>query len=515
MSPTRRIFLNILATYGRSLYALVIGIFCGRWSLMALGEVDYGLMGVVGGLTVFIAFINNLLGSTTSRFYAVAVGKAGGGEDVEAGVEECRQWYSIAIVIHTVVPTILMIAGYPIAEWTVRNFLTIPQDRISDCVWVLRCVCLTCYLSMVSVPFNAMYIAKQYIAELTIYQFITSTLNVVFLYYMINHPRVWLVPYAVWTCVLGLVPSLVIAVRAVCIFPECRFRRGYCLDFRKLKEIVSYSGWMIIGGIAMVLRGQGVAILVNKFFGPSVNASMHIANTVNSHAMTLTASIQNAMAPVINQAVGAGNYDLVRTLSFRFCRLSMVFSLIFLVPLSLELPFIIKLWLKSPPDFVVVLCWIMLLISFVDKNTLGHGMAVMAYGKVKWYQIVLGGLNMFTIPLGWIFCIIGLNVYWVGVAMLITWTLLSFGRLIFAKVYLQMGIRKWLFEVALPVLVTGGISAVIGATPLFLMPPSITRLALVSLIFGSFFIPLAWMKILSQGEREFIIDKIRRLGLHG
>ncbi len=40
----RRIVLNIVATYGRSLYALVIGLFCGRWTLMALGEVDYGLM---------------------------------------------------------------------------------------------------------------------------------------------------------------------------------------------------------------------------------------------------------------------------------------------------------------------------------------------------------------------------------------------------------------------------------------------------------------------------------------
>ena len=51
MTVNRRIFLNIIATYGRSLYAIVIGLFCGRWTLMALGEVDYGLMGAVGGLT--------------------------------------------------------------------------------------------------------------------------------------------------------------------------------------------------------------------------------------------------------------------------------------------------------------------------------------------------------------------------------------------------------------------------------------------------------------------------------
>ena len=58
MSPNRRILLNIVATYGRSLYALAIGLFCG--TLMALGEVDYGLIGVVGGLTAFIAFLKGI-----------------------------------------------------------------------------------------------------------------------------------------------------------------------------------------------------------------------------------------------------------------------------------------------------------------------------------------------------------------------------------------------------------------------------------------------------------------------
>ena len=44
MTANRRIFLNIVATYGRSLYALVIGLFCGRWTLRTLGEADFGLM---------------------------------------------------------------------------------------------------------------------------------------------------------------------------------------------------------------------------------------------------------------------------------------------------------------------------------------------------------------------------------------------------------------------------------------------------------------------------------------
>ena len=43
---------------------------------MALGEVDYGLMGVVGGLTAFVTFFNGVMASGVGRFYAYSVGEA-------------------------------------------------------------------------------------------------------------------------------------------------------------------------------------------------------------------------------------------------------------------------------------------------------------------------------------------------------------------------------------------------------------------------------------------------------
>jgi len=52
MSPNRRIFLNIIATYGRSLYALVCGLFISRWVLAAIGKSEFGVCGVVGGMMV-------------------------------------------------------------------------------------------------------------------------------------------------------------------------------------------------------------------------------------------------------------------------------------------------------------------------------------------------------------------------------------------------------------------------------------------------------------------------------
>lgn len=54
MSPNRRIFLNIVATCGRSLCAGVCGVVAGRWVLAAAEKSEFGLGSVVGGMTVIV-----------------------------------------------------------------------------------------------------------------------------------------------------------------------------------------------------------------------------------------------------------------------------------------------------------------------------------------------------------------------------------------------------------------------------------------------------------------------------
>ena len=66
MTGAKRILLNIFATYGRSLLNVICGLFSVRWAIEALGAIDYGLYGVVGGLVVFIEFFNIFASSLES-----------------------------------------------------------------------------------------------------------------------------------------------------------------------------------------------------------------------------------------------------------------------------------------------------------------------------------------------------------------------------------------------------------------------------------------------------------------
>lgn len=515
MSPNRRIFLNIIATYGRSLYALACGLFISRWVLQALGKTDYGLYGVVGGMTVFITFLNTLLSTATSRFYAYAEGKAqkstAEGQSAE-GLEECRKWFSTAVMLHTIVPVVLTVVGYPVGLYAVEHWLTIPIDRLDACRWVFRFVCISCFVGMINVPFQAMYTAKQYIAELTIYGVAATTANIFFMYFMVTHPGDWLAKYAFWMCLVSVVPQMIICLRATKVFPECQFRLSYAWNKGRVSELTSFAFWQAFGGLGAIFRGQGIQILVNKYFGPAYNASMSIANQVAAQSQTLSSAMQGAFAPAITTACGAGRYDEMRALAYRTCKFSMLLALIFVLPLALELRTILNLWLVDPPPYTAELCWCILLMAIIDKSASGHMLAVAANGKVAAYQSFTGGSWILTLPLAWLLVAQGRGFVSIGWAMVLTMMMCSWGRVWFARKLVGMSARYWLFRIMIPVCLAALITSAAGYLLRYVMATGLARICATTLVCEVLFIALVWFYLLDEAERFYCSIRIRAFG---
>ena len=307
MSPGKRIFLNVAATYGRCLYALVVGLFCGRWALMSLGEVDFGLFGLVGGLTAFVVFFNDLFASSVGRFYAYAVGR----EKLAEGRanDECRKWFNTAFTLHATLSVCLVAIGYPVGVWAVGHFLAIPADRVAACMWVWRFACLSCFASMSLIPFKAMYVAKQEIAEMTVYDVMSTTLKAIVLGYIVTHPGDWLAAYAFWMMVVAVAPQVVIAGRALVKYHECKFVRRYLWDWGRTKEIAVYAFARFWSSFAGVVSSQGIAITVNKYLGAAFNSSMSVGGQVAGMSSTLGGSLSGAFWPAIANKAGEGDED--------------------------------------------------------------------------------------------------------------------------------------------------------------------------------------------------------------
>lgn len=509
MSPNRRIVLNVIATYGRSLYALFVGLFVTRWVLQALGRTDYGLMGVVGGLSGFVAFLNGLMATAVGRFYAVNLGHAQKTCNKEDELVICRYWFNTAVSIHSVLPLLLIIVGYPCGIWAVEHFLVIPENRIADCIWVWRWTCVSCFLGMVSVPFQAMYTAKQEIAELTIYSFFSTTLNAAFVYYMISVPDKWLVKYAFWTCLLSVTTHCIIAFRAIQKYPECRICFGYMWDVARIKEICKFAYARLIANLSQTLSTQAKTILVNKFMGPDYNASMSIGTSLSSHAMTLASSLSGAMWPAIANKAGKGEADSVKELSFIASRIGAVLILIFALPLMLEINEVLHLWLGAPPPFTAELCCAIIISTLFLKMTDGYWMAILGMGKgIVYYSHRACIAGFLLIGVSWLLFAVGCGMWSVIIGILSFGIFLLFVRLYSGEKLIGFLPSYWFRSVFLPILCSSGVTLAIGCLPSLLLKASFVRIIITTFSCEVIFLPMIWFFMLTESEKNYLKKKL-------
>ena len=514
MTENRRIVLNIAATYGRSLLGLAVGLLTSRWILQTLGATDYGLFGVVGGIMAFLGFINRSLAMANGRFYAIAVGACRVADDGAAALEECRRWFSAALVIHTAIPLLLIGGGYPIGEWLIRNWLTVPPDRVDVCVTVFRLACIASFIGMVTIPYVAMYGAKQEIAESTLFSLIGTFAMLALAWYMVRHPGDWMERYAVMTSILAVLPTLLMSFRAAIRYPECRARFSYLLDFGRVRQIMSYAGWTLVAVVGVLLRTDGIVILINKAFGPAVNAAYSIANQVEAKAEMFNGSLKGAFAPALTQAYGAGDQDRMRGLALGMCKFGLLASLVFMLPLALEIDEVMRLWLATPPEYAAGLCVISMLYHLAGMSTQGFDTAVGATGRIARYLLVSSGVALATLPVVAAVVWCGGGVYAMAWALAAMIALYSAVRIILASRITGLSVRVWARRTVLPVCAVSLFAAVCGAVPRFSLPPGWTRLALTVVATVAAFVPFAWRFALDADERTYVRAKLlRRLGL--
>lgn len=514
MTANKRIFLNIVATYGRSLFNMACGLFSARWVLMALGQEDFGLYGVVGGLVIFIGFINGLLATALSRFYAVSVGRALSLNGDLHALSECRGWFSSAVFIHSVIPIVLIVIGWPLGEHAIRaGWIAVPPSRVCSCLWAFRFSCLSCFIGMVTIPFSAMYTAKQYIAELTVYSFVTTTLNMFFFYYMMSHVGDWLSSYAAWMAAMSVLPSLIIAIRACFIFPECRIDVCQLVSWVRMRQLFCFAGWQAFGALGWVLRWHGIAILLNRHaeFGPMRNSSMQIGNQLAAQTDTLSGAMVGAFQPAIANAYGSGDVERMRSLSYCACKFGTLLSLLFVVPLALELPEVLRLWLKTPPVYAAGFCWCIMAQHIIDRTSVGHMLAVNASGRIAAYQAFLGGALILTLPLAWLLIWLNMGVYAAGWAMVATMVLCAWGRVWFARTIVGMSARYWLCKVFAPLVLLGALACAVGVLPRLAFASSLMRIFVTTLVAEIVLIAGAWKFLLGVNERQYVVARLTAL----
>lgn len=497
-SNNTQIAKNTIFLYFRMILLMAVSLYTSRVVLSTLGIDDYGIYNVVGGFIGMFAFLNGAMAGCTQRFITIALGK---GDE-----QNLKKVFSTCVITHGMIALIVFILAETIGLWFVLEKLVIPENRMTAAMVVYQCSIVSTMVMIMSFPYNADIIAHEKMsafAYISIFEAFAN-LGVVYLLYIGLFDK--LAFYAVLLLIVKV--SVIVVYRIYCKrhFVESVFR--WLFDKRLLKEILSFTGWNLWGGIAGTLMGQGINILLNIFFGPAVNAARGVAVQVQSAVQMFATNFQTALNPQMMKSYASGELQAMHMLLFRSAKFTFMLLLCLMLPLMLEIDFVLGLWLKQVPEYTNVFVCFMLCISMIDAVSNPFMTASAATGKVKVYQSVVGGILLMIVPIAYVTLRLGAEPYAVFVVHFSVAVFAFVARLTIVKRLINLSVRRYIGEVILPCSFVMIPSVLFSIGIKNILPSSLAYAFTMILLSFLLVVMFSLLLGLTRNERKLILSKI-------
>jgi O-antigen/teichoic acid export membrane protein len=260
-------------------------------------------------------------------------------------------------------------------------------------------------------------------------------------------------------------------------YQECRFR--FYWDGRLFKEIAGYTCWHLFGAVGGISKYQGITILLNQFFNPAIVAASSVAASVNNAVASFSNNFIIAIQPQITKNYAAGNESEALRIAFHGAKGAYFLMYLFTLPLVLEMPLILLLWLKNPPAYAALFTRLVLIDVLINSAGVLLGTVSQATGKIKLYNSVLGSIQILNFP-------VSLLILWLG-APAYSVVLLSIGitfsvfvlRFPLLKRLISFSIRQFFRKVITPIFLASVASAILPIILHGIMNQSVPRLFVV------------------------------------
>lgn len=375
----KRIAKNTLMLYLRMMFMMIVSLYTSRLVLQILGVEDYGIYNVVGGVISFISFLNGSLNTATQRYLNYEMGRN--------NVEGMKSIFSMSMICYMGIAVLALILAESVGYWFVTNKLVLPPQRLDASIWVLHFSILTFVVQLFIVPYNAAVIAHE---KMSIYAYISvgsvimRLLLIVVLQY-VDYDKLYL--YALMMAAATIVEAFLYWLICVRLFEECHFQWRF--DKQLFKGLFSFSGWMLSGIITNLLQVQGVNMLINVFFGPAYNAARAVAIQVNGAVSSFSTNFMTAVRPQIVKMYAEGNKDGMHRLVNNSSRFSFYLLFIMILPLILNMDFVLELWLKDVPSNTVLFTQLVLVDLLIVSAYGPIAYITQASGRIKEYQLII------------------------------------------------------------------------------------------------------------------------------
>lgn len=501
-SSNKRIAINSLLLYVRMLFSMLITLYISRIVIHVLGIEDFGIYSLVAGVIIMFGFFNSAMAAATQRFLTMELGRG--------DIEKLKHIFNASITIHVIIAGIVLLLAETVGLWMLNSYLNIPNDRIIAANWVYQFSIFSFILSIISVPYNASIIANEKMgifAFIGIFEVILKLIAVLLLS-KFNFDK--LIVYSLLLFTVALIIRIVYGLYCARTFNECKNNK-LIYDKVILGEMGRFAGWNLFGVAAGVGYNQGVNILLNIFYGTTINAARGIAFQVQGAVTNLVTNFQIAAAPVITKQYAQSNLKESVKLVFSTAKFSFILLLFFVIPLLIETKYVLTIWLITVPAYTVIFTQLILIEILINSLSGPLQILVQATGKIKKYQILVSGILIMNFPTSYLFLKIGYKPE-VTIFISIFYSLIAlFLRLKVLKTVIDFPIKSFFISVVLRCLLV--LTLVITIVYLVDLPVAdeildLLKFFLVSstaIIFVSFFIGL------ESNDRLFVLKKINNI----
>ncbi len=491
--------------YFRMFLMMAVSLFTSRVVLQVLGESDYGIYNIVGGVVVFFSFMNNALLQATQRFLNFEIGKK---EESNANLVFCMSMNAFLLLA-----LIFILCSETFGLWFVNTKLNIPPNRIVAANWVYQYSIITFIICLIQIPYNAIIIAYEKMSVFAMLSLLEVFFKLlcVYLLYIISLDK--LITFSFFYTLSPLL--IVTSYRFYCNkhFPISRYR--YLWDGNTFRKLFSFSSWSLFGSASNILASQGLNVLVNIFYGVAVNAALGIANQISSKVTQFVTNFQIAFNPQIVKLYAAKETESLYRLMFRSSKFSYYFMLLVSLPIILKMDDILRIWLADVPENTAIFSKLILCFMLIESVTGPLWMYVQATGVIRNYQLLMSFLIFLNLPISYIVLKLGFPVYSVWVVRIIVNVIVFSTRCIYIGCVYSFPISRFLRFVLIPVTF---VSLLAVPAPVFVsrlnLPnlSSIIATTIVSIFSISIFI---YMIGLTNNERNYLLSLVRKLFIHG
>lgn len=467
MQAANRVVLNTGFLYGKMLVTMLIALYATRLVLNGLGAVDYGIFNLVAGIVAMLSFLNSSMTLSTQRYMSFFLGSG--------DLLQLKKAFNSGIWLHLFISIIVVGLLELSGVYLFGHVLNIPADRVAAARTIFHFMTASAFFTIVSVPYDAMINTHENMLLLAVLGICESFVKLglaVSLAYMEGDKLVF---YSAGLALLLVALLLFKWSYCTARYPESRVSVKY-FDRRLLKEMFAYSGWAMVGASGVIAKTQGIAMVLNVFFGTVINAAFAIANQVNAQLSYFAVTMLQALNPQLVKSEGSGNRERMAMLSLMACKFAFYLLSFFAIPAIIEMPYILHIWLKNYPEHTVAFCRLIIAGSLVYQLSGGLQMAVQAVGRIKTFQLVLFGLLLLNIPGAYLLLRAGFPPASVLTLSLLIECAIAAYRMLAAKKLTGIPVRSFLVNVVWHSLLPVGIAAGVALLPSFLMNEGFARL---------------------------------------